>query len=301
MEQSKELPKRTANHIKETSGFKVLEDKIPSEWMIRNITERDYGVDCYIELVDEENRLTGEIAFIQMKSTNQINWRVNDNGFKFYKVSKSTTNYLNGFKIPTYLFIVDLSTKELFFLSVKEYILEHYYEYSIDGSFAYDFFKGSNRFTVDAFLTSFRRNNQYDRFRNELQYFISNLHYYVDFMWDHNNRDCFLQIEQEEMIFFEAMHRNISFLQNYFVMLCKLPPLKELEKKGKEKYGGNYAHTLFEGVLTELFADFKTAVLELVDRIVELVTKKESHYWSMEKSYIFNYFFNLDKESLFRG
>lgn len=299
MEQSIELPKRTANHIRETSSLKILKNVIPSEWIIRDVTERDYGVDCYIELVDEQIRLTGEIAFIQLKSTDQINWRVSDNGIRFCKVAKSTTNYLNCFKIPTYLFLVDLSTKELFFLSVKEYILEHYYEYSNEGSFAYDFFKESNRFTVEAFLSNFRRNNQYDRFRNELQYFISNLHQYIDFMREHNNRDCFLQIEQEDMIYFEAIHKNISFLQKYFGMTCVFSPLKELEKKGQVKYGDNYENTLFEGVLTELFDDFKKAVLEIVNRIIELVTKKESYYWLIEKIYIFNYFSNIDTKKLF--
>lgn len=294
-----ELPKRTTNHIKETASYKLLENVIPSKWMIRFPPGMDYGVDCYIELVDEENRLTGDIAFVQMKSTKQINWRAHDKGFKFHNVEKSTTNYLNGFKIPTYLFMVDLSTKELFFLSIKEYILEHYYEYMNSDTFAYEFFKARNEFTVEAFQDNFRKNNQYDRFRNELQYFISNLRCYIDFMWEHNNRDSFMQIEQEDMLFFEAMHRNVSFLQKYFGTTYGLSPLKELEKKGNEQYGEDYEHTLFEGVLTELFEDFKSAVLELVNKVIELITEKERDYWMMEKNYIFNYFSNLDEENLF--
>lgn len=298
MERPIELPKRADNHIRETTGNKVLESLIPPEWIIRSVTERDYGVDCYIELVDDKNRLTGEIAFVQMKATDKIDWR-QDNGFRFYKVDRKTTNYLNGFKIPTYLFLVDLSTKEMFFQSVKEYILEHYKEYTASDTFAYEFYHDSNIFTVDAFLKSFKRNNQCDQFRNELQYFISNLRQYIDFMWGHNNRDCFLQIEQEDMMFFEAMHRNISFLQSYFEAARRLPSIEELAKKGIERYGKDYEQTLFEGVLTELFDELKDTVLELVDRIKELVTVKEYFYWWSEKNYILNYFFNIDKEKLF--
>ena len=299
MDQTKELPKRVDNHIRETSGYKVLESKIPPEWMIRNVTERDYGIDCYIELVDANNRLTGEIAFVQMKSTDTISWRIKDNGFRFYKVEKSTTNYLSGFKIPTYVFLVDLSTEDLFFLSVKEYIAEHYDEYSASGTFAYEFSHDSDIFTVDSFLKSFQRNNQYDQFRNELQYFISNLHHYIDFLWEHNNLDCFIQIEREEMMFFEAMHRNITFLQNHFGITGNLPTIEELSKKGNSKYGDDYNQTLFEGVLTDLFDDFKSSVLDLVDSIKDLITQRERNYWFLEKSYIFNYFFNLDKTQLF--
>ena len=148
---------------------------IPPEWMIRDVTERDYGIDCYIEIVDTDNSLTGEIAFVQMKTTGRIDWRIKDKGYRFTKVEKTTTNYLNGFKIPTYLFFIDLSTKELFFLSVKEYILEHYEEYKKPDTLVYEFFHDGNAFTVDAFLDTFRRNNLYEQFRNELQYFISNI------------------------------------------------------------------------------------------------------------------------------
>jgi hypothetical protein len=299
MERTIELPKRADNHIRETTGYKVLESLIPAEWIIRSVSERDYGVDCYIELVDDDNHLTGDIAFVQMKATDKIDWRIRDNGFKFYKVDRSTTNYLSGFIIPTYLFLVDLSTKEMFFLSVKEYVTEHYREYTTPGTFAYEFSHASNLFSVDAFLKSFRRNNQYEQFRNELQYFISNVHHYVEFMWEHNNRDCFMQIEIEDMMFFEALHRNITFLHNYFGTTSSLPAIEELDRKGKAKYGDAYEQTLFDGVLTVLFSDFKASVLEIVDFITELVLVKEKYYWLKEKNYIFNYFNNLDKQSLF--
>lgn len=300
MRQAIELPTRNDNHVRETASYKVLENCIPSEWMIRSFTERDYGVDCYIELVDDKKRLTGEVAFIQMKSTDKIDWRKSDNGFKFYKVERSTTNYLNSFKIPTYLFLVDLSNKSLYFLSVKEYIKEHYEEYmSSAKSFPYEFFKDKDLYSIDAFKKSFQRSNLYDQFRNELQYFISNIRSNVDFIREHNNRDCFMQIEQEDMMFFEAMHRNISFLQEYFGVTRKLTTLDVLEKRGIQKYGDDYEQTLFEGVLTDMYDELKVSILETVDRIIDFITVKERHYWLHEKNYIFNYFFNLDKTRLF--
>lgn len=187
----------------------------------------------------------------------------------------------------------------MFFLSVKEYILEHYKDYLNPGSFAYEFSHDRDNFMVDAFLKSFQRNNQYDQFRNELQYFISNLHHHIDFMWEHNNRDCFMQIEQQDMMFFEALHRNIDFLQGYFNTTNRMPSIEDLVKKGKAVYGEDYERTLFEGVLTDLFDVFKASVLELVDIIVELITVREHYYWLREKNYIFYYFYNLDKTRLF--
>lgn len=299
MKQIGDLPLRADNHIKETVGYKVLENLIPGEWIIRNVTERDYGIDCYIELVSQDKRLTGEIAFVQMKTTAAIEWRKSDVGYKFYEVDRKTTNYLRNFKIPTYLFLVDLSTREMFFLSVKEFVQEHYKEYLENSTFAYEFFYNRDAFSKDSFLENFRRNNQYEQFRNELQYFMSNIERYISFMMEHNNRDFFMQIEKEEMLFFESLERNICFLQKYFNTKNNLTPIEELVKKGNAMFGDNYEQTLFEQVLTDLFDEFKQSILEIITIITDLVTKKEYDYWFRERNYIYNYFNNLDKSKLF--
>lgn len=298
MEPALEFPKRADNHIRESASYKVLQSKIPSEWIIRDVTERDYGIDCYIELVDEQHMLKGEIAFVQMKSKDNLGWR-NDNGLRFDKIERSTTIYLKSFMIPTYIFLADLTTKELFFMSVKEYIAEHYAEYTGSKTFVYEFHRDRNRFTIDAFSKSFRRNNRYEQYRNELQYFITNVNLYIDFMQVHNNLDCFLQIESGEMMVFESMHRNISFLQNYYETNHRLTSIEVLYKRGEEKYGDPYEQTLFEGILTDFYDEFKQSILEIVDITKELVTKKECFYWMLEKKYIFDFFKNVDKDGLF--
>ena len=101
------------------------------------------------------------------------------------------------------------------------------------------------------------------------------------------------------MMFFEAMHRNISFLQNYFETINKLTPLELLDKIGRTKYGDAYEQTLFEGVLTDFYDEFKTSVMEVFDKVKELVTKKEGYFWLKERTYIFNYFINTDKDLLY--
>lgn len=294
-----ELPQRADNHIKETAGNKILQNFIPAEWIIRDVTERDYGIDCYLELVNKDHKLTGEVAFIQMKTTGKIGWRKSDDGFKFNDVDRKTTNYLKSFKIPTYLFLVDLSTEEMFFLSVKRCIQEHYKEYLKPGVFSYDFSHSRDLFTVKRFVESFERDNLYEQFRNELQYFISNLHKYIDFMEEHCYRDCFMQIDKEDMMFFESLERNICFLQGYFNTNNKLTTIDKLIAKGNSIYGDDYENTIFEGVLTDLFDEFKKSVLEIIDIVTDIVTKKEIDYWYTEKYYIFCYFQGLDKTSLF--
>lgn len=42
------LPKRVPQPIYEVASFKLFSSKIPDNCIIREIIERDYGIDCYI-------------------------------------------------------------------------------------------------------------------------------------------------------------------------------------------------------------------------------------------------------------
>jgi hypothetical protein len=62
-----EYPKRVNKHITESSSFKIFSRNIPDSWIVREVTERDYGIDLYIELATKDNRVTGELISIQLK------------------------------------------------------------------------------------------------------------------------------------------------------------------------------------------------------------------------------------------
>lgn len=63
-------PKKDPNHIRETTGYKVLNSNIPSEWMIRDATEREYGIDCYVELDDKKCSTAN--CLLVMKTNNRL-------------------------------------------------------------------------------------------------------------------------------------------------------------------------------------------------------------------------------------
>lgn len=118
-------------------------------------------------------------------------------------------------------------------------------------------------------------------------------------MNEHYYRDCFMQIDREDMLYFESLERNIIFLQKYFNTSNQLSTIDELSDKGKKIYGEDCEQTLFEGVLTDLQDEFKDSILELLDKIIDLISVKESYYWLLNKPYIYYYFSGLDKKDLF--
>ena len=135
-----ELPTRDAKHVTEASSYKIFSRNIPNHWIIREVSERDYGIDCYIELVNNQNQVTGELISVQLKGKQKIKWTKNDY-FTFSGINISTTNYWMKFPTPVFICLVDLETEEVFYSSVKESVRKNFYSYIKQDTFSYKIYK----------------------------------------------------------------------------------------------------------------------------------------------------------------
>jgi hypothetical protein len=92
-----EFPKRPSAHITETESWKILQNSVPSLWMVRNISKRDYGIDCYMELVNNDNFVTRDLLTIQLKGKEKISWKQGSTKSrreaKFSGIKMQTINY----------------------------------------------------------------------------------------------------------------------------------------------------------------------------------------------------------------
>ena len=66
------LPRRPKSHIAETDSWRLLQEVAPREWIVREVSERDYGIDCYIELASKNGNITGKLISVQLKAVNRI-------------------------------------------------------------------------------------------------------------------------------------------------------------------------------------------------------------------------------------
>ncbi len=107
------MPKRVDQHVSESESFKLFLAKMPLNWIVRQVTERDYGIDCYVEIVDPSGDLTGHMFLCQLKSTEEITWAAKDE-YTLYDVKISTTNYWFQFQVPVFLFLADIKCQELY-------------------------------------------------------------------------------------------------------------------------------------------------------------------------------------------
>ena len=68
------LPSRPATHITEAASWRLLQSLAPETWILREVSERDYGIDAYIEITSEKGEITGDLISGHLKGTESIEW-----------------------------------------------------------------------------------------------------------------------------------------------------------------------------------------------------------------------------------
>lgn len=62
------MPQRTRNHLIEEESRLYFKQSLPSYWLCRDKHE-DYGIDCEVEVFDDEGNPTGLVFWVQLKGT----------------------------------------------------------------------------------------------------------------------------------------------------------------------------------------------------------------------------------------
>lgn len=283
------LPKRVPQHISETASFKLFTLKVPDNWIIREVTERDYGIDCYLELVTDDNELSGELALIQLKSRQSIPWTSN-NDYTLTGIDISTSNYWYKFNIPVFIFLADISMQKVYFLPVQRSIRRNFmdfveqtiFNYTLQKKEPFEGYNGIFSFKFDFYYEFYR-----SQFENEFLFFLSNVAHFEDFEAQHTSRDFHLGIEVNDLIYFEAMHRNYRFLCTYLNIDNPVPKLSQLKKQSHEKFKSEY-YVLHEHDISEAILHFKQLTIQITDGLKHFL-HKEMSYWRVTNPTIYNY------------
>jgi hypothetical protein len=285
-----EYPKRVKQHISESASFNLFNLVIPNNWIARELTEKDYGIDCYLEIINDQDEITGELTLIQLKSVLYgIPWTKNDY-YTLTKIKVSTTNYWKNLAVPVFVFLTYIENKKVYFKSVDKEIRINYQNYLQQQKFNYQINK-SDEFTVENFKYQYFKERYRKQFENELVFFLSNIQKYRDFQSEHNNRDFHLGIEDEDLIYFESMHKNYSFLCSYMNIPNIIPSLLELKKKSKDRFKDGY-YELYELDLTECVETYENQTESIIQKLDDLIDEEKS-YWISNNLTVLNYIGNL--------
>jgi hypothetical protein len=199
-----QLPARIPQHITETSTFKIFSNVIPGSWIIRELTERDYGIDCYLEICTE-NYITGKMLLVQLKGEQsiEIHNKNNDPYIACCDIKPSTFNYWNNLSVVTIFIFIDIQNNVIFLQNVKEYIRKNFIESRQEKL-------TSIKIPITQILTKRhcvlflnlayeseinRRNLEYS-----VESFVLRFEYNLELLDIHFCRDCFLSMGEEIMM-----------------------------------------------------------------------------------------------------
>lgn len=141
--------RRPMQHIMEEQSLLIVRKKLPEEWVLHQYAP-DYGIDFVVETfeyINEEYTVAetlGEFFFVQLKSiqvanTEKISVKSRYNVEKSYEYESDTSAEIEvikysleineihtvmsmGIAVPTVLLFVDLSTEDVYFLCLNDYI-----------------------------------------------------------------------------------------------------------------------------------------------------------------------------------
>ena len=137
---------RPIAHIKGEQGVKILKEVFPDSWVVREYSP-DYGIDLNIEIFEEHGdhfMTTGEHIFFQVKATESPEFdnikifpRFNvEKDYKYVNGEAKTIEVIKfvvdtdllftvekmGSAVPVILSVVDLRTKNAYFICLNDYI-----------------------------------------------------------------------------------------------------------------------------------------------------------------------------------
>jgi hypothetical protein len=111
------MPKRIDTHRIDTRAVRHIFTHLNENWLVRNLDERDYGIDLQLERFDIDDA-TGDFIFVQVKGTDDaFGADVQLSGFQV-----DTIKYALMFDVPFFLFHTSNTTKITKFVWLQKYV-----------------------------------------------------------------------------------------------------------------------------------------------------------------------------------
>ncbi|MBA7704941.1 hypothetical protein ES703_113764 [subsurface metagenome] len=240
------FPKRLDTHIKESASWKILENKVPAEWVIREVSERDYGIDCYIELVNKDNEVTGDLLSGQLKGTKKIKWKAKGKEVReatFSGIKIETIHYWMNLPVPVFLLVADLIDSNLYFASVKQQVRSQYTKYLKQKSLSFtltDIFQLGTELGSAVFMALYFKEKSHNEFVSNLRTLFVQWQHYLDFIQGYQHLDCFLVAEPDEELLFIHIYLTLHILSQQLALDWDIESLSDILKKDQETWKDSY-------------------------------------------------------------
>ncbi|WP_433594981.1 DUF4365 domain-containing protein [Lysinibacillus xylanilyticus] len=294
-----EYPKRHKNHVNESKSWSITSNVLPEEWIIRQLNERDYGIDGYVEIIlNNEGLVSGDVCYIQLKSTEKIKWK---NGkAKLSNIKKSTVNYWLSLPAPVFIFYIDLDLKELYFCSIEGYIRRNYDKYlnSNDtmGLIFNQLYNLETKIGLINFLYLYSLEKHKEEIDSSLRTLVMHFKTYLEYILYNQGRDQFLIVEEERIFCLIDLYKLLKTLSKHTPIKWGCMDIREMYEDDFKAFGEiSELHELF---LTKMLVQLQKQLFEILRHYKELFTVVEVDYWRKKDVLLFDRLERIDLDAL---
>ena len=292
------LPSRPATHLTEAASWRLLQSLAPETWIVREVTERDYGIDAYIEITSADGEITGDLISVQLKGTEALEWKAvkKKAGAKLKKakdlgdrdciarspsIATSTTNYWERLPVPVFLFIVDISAKDIYFAPVEQTVRRSYAKLASQDTISFPLLKGlslSDKIGPSLVEWYAYRERLHRDFVYQISGLVSHAESFHEFIEINQGRDSFMEVEADVHLRFRALYESCRMAAAYLDIKWTIESLPKLYKSDRAQFKDEYVwlHELtLDRALVQIEAIFPT----LLRAAVDLIENVEGDYW----------------------
>jgi len=279
-------PQRTDTHITETASWRLLQASAPREWIVRDVSERDYGIDAYIEIATPSGAITGNLVSVQLKGVDQIDWQIGDsaNGSRrgaSPQIKTTTANYWLGLPVPVFLFVADLTAKIVYFTPVESSLRAQYEKLVKQETVTIKLLEDANLSSENGyklFRLLVAREQLQPQFVFQVTTLLSSVQTFGDFILGNQGYDMFLDVDDERHLQFRAIY---DCLQTSALILqghWNIESLNELYKRDRAEWKDEYSF-LHEATLDGILKKLQEVFPSLVRQSLALVLEKQPDFW----------------------
>lgn len=286
------FPKRSATHKIEAASWRLLQELAPDEWIVREVSERDYGIDAYIEIVTSSGEVTGNLVSIQLKGVQELDWKTGESGIKSARspsIKTTTANYWLNLPVPVFLFVAELSTRKIYYVSVEEGIRSQFENLSKQDSITFKLMDELNiESSIGAALFDWfvARERAHHHFVFHITNLLSHIESFGDFIVYNQNRDSFMEVESDRHLQLRALYEACRMASLYLDREWKIDSLKSLYLRDREEWNDPYI-LLHERTLDCVLRQLEAIFPQLVRKALKLISETQASYWKSRDAMFF--------------
>ncbi len=277
-------PQRDPAHILESASAKALAACLPDEWIVRHVTERDYGLDCIVEIVGVDRAVKGDMVAIQLKGNGSVHWRPSGKPecATISGIETTTIAYWLGLPMPVLLCVFDPHGLGVHWANPREQVRERFDQFQTQGTFGFKLDYSSNLREadgVDSFVRAYRRELMHTRFVAALLSLVANTDSLVEYMGDSLGRDFHMTVAGRELAQLLHLYDCCKTVSEYLGKPWELPSITELFERDAQAFGepGELHESSRDLVVRKLIA----AYIEAVDTGLALLDSQSSYWYSI--------------------